>query len=87
MCIRDSHSGDDLNGKKYIFATIQTLSREDNLKAFSKDFFDYILIDEVHKAGADSYKKVMGHFTPVSYTHLDVYKRQPITSLSYESPT
>ena len=37
------HSGDDLTGKKYIFATIQTLSREDNLKAFSKDFFDYIL--------------------------------------------
>lgn len=61
------HSGDDLTGKKYIFATIQTLSREDNLKAFSKDFFDYILIDEVHKAGADSYKKVMGHFTPNFY--------------------
>ena len=61
------HSGDDLNGKKYIFATIQTLSREDNLKAFSKDFFDYILIDEVHKAGADSYKKVMDHFTPNFY--------------------
>ena len=61
------HSGDDLTGKKYIFATIQTLSREDNLKAFSKDFFDYILIDEVHKAGADSYKKVMGYFTPNFY--------------------
>ena len=61
------HSGDDLTGKKYIFATIQTLSREENLKAFSKDFFDYILIDEVHKAGADSYKKVMGHFTPNFY--------------------
>ena len=60
------HSGDDLTGKKYIFATIQTLSR-DNLKAFSKDFFDYILIDEVHKAGADSYKKVMDHFTPNFY--------------------
>ena len=61
------HSGDDLTGKKYIFATIQTLSREENLKAFSKDFFDYILIDEVHKAGADSYKKVMGYFTPNFY--------------------
>lgn len=61
------HSGDDLTRKKYIFATIQTLSREDNLKAFSKDFFDYILIDEVHKAGADSYKKVMDHFTPNFY--------------------
>lgn len=27
-------------------------------------FFDYILIDEVHKAGAESYKKVMNYFAP-----------------------
>ena len=58
------HSGDDLTGKKYVFATIQTLSREQNLGLFSRDYFDYILIDEVHKAGADSYKKVMAHFQP-----------------------
>ncbi|WP_082781144.1 DUF3427 domain-containing protein, partial [Streptococcus sp. DD13] len=58
------HSGADVMGKKYIFATIQTLSRDNNLQLFAEDFFDYILIDEVHKAGADSYKKVMAYFQP-----------------------
>lgn len=58
------HSGADLTGKKYVFATIQTLSRDYHLNLFSEDYFDYILIDEVHKAGADSYKKVMSHFQP-----------------------
>ncbi|MGT2753569.1 DUF3427 domain-containing protein [Streptococcus ovis] len=57
-------SGVDLSGKKYIFATIQTLSREEHLQRFAPDFFNYILIDEVHKAGAESYKKVMNYFAP-----------------------
>ena len=57
----------DITDKKYIFATIQTLSREANLSTFDKEYFDYILIDEVHKAGAESYKKVMGFFQPNFY--------------------
>lgn len=61
------HSGTDLKGKKYIFATIQTISRDYNLNLFPDDFFDYILIDEVHKAGADSYKKVINYFKPEFY--------------------
>lgn len=61
------HSGADLKGKKYIFATIQTISRDYNLNLFPDDFFDYILIDEVHKAGADSYKKVINYFKPEFY--------------------
>ena len=51
-------SGMDIQNFKYIFSTIQTMSREENLNKFSKDYFDYILIDEVHKAGATSYKHV-----------------------------
>lgn len=57
-------SGVDVSSKKYIFATIQTLSRDEHLQRFESDFFNYILIDEVHKAGADSYKKVMNYFEP-----------------------
>lgn len=57
-------AGIDISSKKYIFATIQTLSREEHLKRFSPNFFNYILIDEVHKAGAESYKKVMNYFSP-----------------------
>ena len=60
-------SGMDLSQKRYIFATIQTISREDNLQSFAPSFFNYILIDEVHKAGADTYKKVMNYFQPDFY--------------------
>src|SRR5699024_11209501 len=31
---------------KYLFATVQTLSREDHLQQFKRDDFDYIVIDE-----------------------------------------
>lgn len=51
-------------GKKIIFSTIQTISKEDNLKQFSKDFFDYVIIDESHHTAAASYKKVAEYFEP-----------------------
>ncbi|HEM2813466.1 TPA: DEAD/DEAH box helicase [Streptococcus suis] len=60
-------SGTDISQKRYIFATIQTISRADNLQVFDPTFFNYILIDEVHKAGADTYKKVMNYFQPDFY--------------------
>ncbi|HFR3701261.1 TPA: DEAD/DEAH box helicase [Streptococcus suis] len=60
-------SGMDISQKRYIFATIQTISREDNLQSLAPTFFNYILIDEVHKAGADTYKKVMNYFQPDFY--------------------
>lgn len=50
--------------KKYVFASIQTLSKPENLSQFAPEEFDYILIDEVHKAGAPSYLRVIDHFTP-----------------------
>lgn len=49
---------------KYLFATIQTISKEDTLHQFDPEAFDYILIDEVHKAGAKSYHKVIDYFNP-----------------------
>lgn len=50
--------------KKYIFATIQTFSRDNHLNQFARDAFDYIVIDEAHRSSADSYKKVINYFTP-----------------------
>lgn len=50
--------------KKYLFASIQTLSKQENLNQFDPTDFDYILIDEVHKAGAASYLRVIDHFKP-----------------------
>src|SRR5690625_892621 len=49
---------------KYLFATIQTLSKDETLHTFDTTEFDYILIDEVHKAGAQSYQKVIDYFEP-----------------------
>lgn len=49
---------------KYLFATIQTISKNETLENFGTDEFDYILIDEVHKAGASSYLKVIDYFKP-----------------------
>ncbi len=43
--------------KDFIFCTIQTLSKDEVLQSFGKNEFDYIIIDEVHKAGANSYQK------------------------------
>ena len=39
----------------YIFSTVQTISKKENLEKFAPDHFDYIVVDETHKAGADSY--------------------------------
>jgi superfamily II DNA or RNA helicase/HKD family nuclease len=50
--------------KDYIFATIQTFSKDDTLQHFAKDHFDVIIYDEAHHITADSYKKVMDYFTP-----------------------
>lgn len=49
---------------RYLFATIQTISKEETLRQFDPEAFDYILIDEVHKAGAKSYQKVIDYFRP-----------------------
>lgn len=49
---------------KYLFATIQTVSKSEYFHQFSKNEFDYILIDEVHKAGAESYKRTINYFEP-----------------------
>lgn len=55
---------DKQTGVRYLFATIQTLSRPEILGALAPEAFDYILIDEVHRAGAASYARVLQHFEP-----------------------
>ncbi|TQF65791.1 DUF3427 domain-containing protein [Rhodococcus spelaei] len=49
---------------KYVFATIQSLSRPENLRAIDPRHFDHVLIDEVHRAGAESYQRVIDHLDP-----------------------
>jgi len=48
----------------YIFATIQTMNREEHLRKFSPEHFDCIILDEAHHTAANTYQKVMSYFKP-----------------------
>lgn len=48
----------------FVFSTIQTISKANHLDFFPKDHFDYIIIDETHRSGADSYLRLIEHFQP-----------------------
>lgn len=50
--------------KKYVFASYQSLARPDTLPTIDPRGFDYIIIDEVHRAGAASYLRLLEHFKP-----------------------
>lgn len=49
---------------EYIFATMQMMSKEEVYINFAPDEFQMIVIDEVHRAGSNSYKKIMDYFKP-----------------------
>ena len=49
---------------KYLFATVQTISQPEMLANFNSDEFDYILIDEAHRAAAPSYQRLLHYFKP-----------------------
>lgn len=48
----------------FVFATVQTLSKDENLSRYEKEYWDLIIIDEAHHSSADSYKKIMNYFKP-----------------------
>ena len=48
----------------FVFATVQTLSKQENLERFPRDYFDACIYDEAHHTSAGSYKRVMDYFTP-----------------------
>lgn len=49
---------------KYLFATVQTLAQEQVLGQFTPNTFDYIVVDEAHRAAADTYRRFLEHFQP-----------------------
>jgi len=46
----------------FLFATIQSVAND--IEKFDRDAFDYIVIDETHRAEAFTYQKVMSYFQP-----------------------
>lgn len=49
---------------RQLFASIQTLNNQLADLALTPDYYDYIVIDEVHHIAAASYRAVLEHFTP-----------------------
>lgn len=45
-----------------LFAMVGTLAK--HLDDFAPDCFDYIIIDEAHRTGAEGYRKILEYFTP-----------------------
>lgn len=50
--------------RKYVFATIQSVTHPKNLHSIPADLFDYVIIDEVHRAGAESYQILLNRLHP-----------------------
>lgn len=62
-------SGNDKDYEKiaeadFVFGMMTMLAKSEVRERFSKNEFDIIVIDEVHRAGAVSYKKIMEYFKP-----------------------
>jgi len=49
-------------GKRYLFATIQSLSRIKTLNKFNRNHFQFIICDECHHIEAKTYKRVINYF-------------------------
>ena len=56
------------NSKEYdadiLFATMSMMAKSETLERYKTDEFDWICIDEVHRAGSESYQKIMNYFQP-----------------------
>lgn len=51
----------------FLFSTMQMMAKEESLNKFDRQEFDTIVIDEVHRAGAESYQRIMNYFQPQFY--------------------
>lgn len=60
------HGDQKSTDRSMIFASVATLGRQEYLNEtyFSKDYFDYIVIDEFHHAVNDQYRRIVDYFKP-----------------------
>lgn len=49
---------------QFLFSTMQMMSRKEIMESFSASDFSYIILDEAHRTGANSYQKIMEYFRP-----------------------
>ncbi|MBI3726265.1 DEAD/DEAH box helicase family protein [bacterium] len=51
-------------GGDLVLASVQKLSRPENLKVLAQQKFDYVVVDEVHHAAAKSYRDILARLEP-----------------------
>ena len=51
-------------GSQFLFSTMQMMAKDETLQKYKQDEFSCIILDEAHRTGADSYKKIMNYFKP-----------------------
>lgn len=56
--------GQEPDNYEYVFASVQTLANQISKLALSPDFYDFIIIDEVHHIAASSYRPILAQFAP-----------------------
>ncbi len=56
--------GEEPNNYEYVFASKDTLNNRLEALQLPNDYYDYIVIDEVHHVAASSYRKIINYFKP-----------------------
>lgn len=68
--LRDQNFGDLLSGENHpaspaqLFAVIDSVNSRALPEHLPSDYYDYVVLDEVHHAAAMSYQRVLSHFKP-----------------------
>ena len=68
--LKDNNFGELMVGGKnpdsleHLFISIQSLNSKDLCELTSKDYYDFIIVDEFHHAAAPSYQKLLNYYTP-----------------------
>lgn len=54
----------------YVFATVQTLNRDEHLLQYAEDTFDCIILDEAHHVPAGTYQKIIANAMQSKYKNM-----------------
>lgn len=55
---------ENVNDCRILFASKDSLCSDEVLEKFGKEYFDYIIVDEVHHGEAKTYRKILDYFEP-----------------------
>ncbi len=58
------HGASDDLSSEFVFASVQKLTRPEQLARLSATSFDYVIVDEVHHAAAPTYRRLLAHLDP-----------------------